>query len=35
MSKLLSLYNSLLLTHPITTKTITSGALFGLGDALC
>lgn len=35
MKKIFNSYNSLLLTHPFPTKMITSGFLFGLGDAIC
>ena len=33
--QLLKAYDKLLISHPIKTKTITSGFLFGLGDFIC
>lgn len=33
--KVLYQYEKLLLSHPLKTKSITSGFLFGLGDIIC
>jgi hypothetical protein len=33
--KLLKAYENLLFSHPIKTKALSSGFLFGLGDVIC
>lgn len=33
--KIFKIYNSYLTSNPLTTKMITSGFMFGLGDCIC